>query len=57
MVTPTHLNVFFVLFWRKAPQQKLRTHRSLKASCATLDEDERKMISFLFFSSNGAPVE
>jgi hypothetical protein len=27
-------DIFF--YWRRAPQQMLRTHRSLKASCATL---------------------
>jgi hypothetical protein len=42
--------------WRRAPQQNLRTHRSLKASCATLWW-RWKMISFFIFTSNGAPVE
>jgi hypothetical protein len=44
---------------RRVPQQKLRTHRSLKAYCATLvmKMKMRKMISFSFFPSNGAPVE
>jgi hypothetical protein len=33
--------------FRRAPQQKLRTHRSLKAYCATLVvKMKRKMISF-----------
>jgi hypothetical protein len=27
-------------FWCRAPQQMLRTHRSLEAYCATYDEDE-----------------
>jgi hypothetical protein len=44
--------------WRRAPQQKLRTHRNLKAYCATLVMKTKiKMISFLIFPSNGAPVE
>jgi hypothetical protein len=30
-----------LFLWRRAPQQKLRTHRSLKAYCATCDEDEQ----------------
>jgi hypothetical protein len=36
--------------WCRAPQQMLRTHRSLEASCAI-------MWWWLVFSSNGAPVE
>jgi hypothetical protein len=46
--------------WRRAPQQKIRTHRSLNAYCATLVmKIKRKMISyfFLIYPSNGAPVE
>jgi hypothetical protein len=36
-----------VCVWRRAPQQKLRTHRSLKAYCATLVTNmKRKIISF-----------
>jgi hypothetical protein len=46
---------FFLLWWR-APQQMLRTHRSLKASCA-IQRWRWKMISFFIFTSNGAPVE
>jgi hypothetical protein len=34
-------------FFRIAPQQMLQTHRSLKASCATLRR-RRKMMSFFF---------
>jgi hypothetical protein len=35
---------------RRAPQQKLLTHRSLKAYCATLVmKMKRKMISFFIF--------
>jgi hypothetical protein len=37
-------------FFRRAPQQKLRSHRSLKAYCATLVmKMKRKMISFFQF--------
>jgi hypothetical protein len=43
----------FLLWWR-APQQMLRTHRSLKAYCATCDEHD---YCFFVFSCNGAPVE
>jgi hypothetical protein len=36
----------------------LRTHRSLKAYCATCDEGEEKDDQFFFiFTCNGAPVE
>jgi hypothetical protein len=36
--------------WRRAPQQMLRTHRSLKAYFATLVmKMKRKMISFFSF--------
>jgi hypothetical protein len=52
---------FIIIFvwWRIAPQQKLRTHRSLKAYCATLMmKMKRKMVSFCsIFPWNGAPVE
>jgi hypothetical protein len=42
------MNILFL--WRRAPQQKLRTHCSLKVYCATLVKKmKRKMISFLFF--------
>jgi hypothetical protein len=41
-------------FFRRAPQQKLRTHRSLKAYCATL---WWRYKFFFIFPSNGAPVE
>jgi hypothetical protein len=34
--TPTCLNAISFFVWRRAPQQKLRTHRSLEAYCATL---------------------
>jgi hypothetical protein len=49
--------LFFL--WRRTPQQILRTHRSLKAYCATLViKMERKISSFFFiFPSNGVPVE
>jgi hypothetical protein len=48
------VHYFFFAWWR-APQQMLRTHRSLKASCAT---PVKKMSSFLpSFTINGAPVE
>jgi hypothetical protein len=40
--------IYFFLWWR-APQQMLRTHRSLKASCATLVmKMKRKIIIFSF---------
>jgi hypothetical protein len=49
------LILFFL--WRRAPQQMLRTHRSLKAYCAALlMEDEKDDYVFIFIS-NGAPVE
>jgi hypothetical protein len=39
----------YIFLWRRAQQQKLRTHRSLKAYCATLVmKTKRKMISFFF---------
>jgi hypothetical protein len=41
----------------KAPQQMLRTHRSLKAYCATCDGGEEKDDQFFIFPSNGAAVE
>jgi hypothetical protein len=44
----------FFLWWR-APQQKLRTHRSLEAYCATLWW--RWLVFFFVFPYNGAPVE
>jgi hypothetical protein len=45
--------------FRRAPQQKLRTHRSLKAYCTTLwwKLRERWLVFFFIFPSNGAPVE
>jgi hypothetical protein len=46
--------VFFL--WRRAPQQMLRTHHSLKAYCATCDEDKIWSVSS-FFPSNGTTVE
>jgi hypothetical protein len=45
---------YFFFNWR-APQQMLRTHRSLKAYCTTLWW--RWLIFFSVFPSNGAPVE
>jgi hypothetical protein len=44
----------FFFYWR-APQQMLRTHRSLKACCATLLW--RWFFFFFIFPSNGAPME
>jgi hypothetical protein len=45
-------------FFRKAPQQMLQSHRSVKAYCATCDEHEVKDDQFFsFFPSNGAPLE
>jgi hypothetical protein len=44
----------FGFFFVMTPQQKLRTHCSLKAYCATL---WWRLSFFFFFSSNGAPVE
>jgi hypothetical protein len=41
---PVHHSPLFFAWWR-APQQMLRTHRSLKASCAT---PVMKMSSFLY---------
>jgi hypothetical protein len=46
-------SVFFT--WWRAPQQMLRTHRSLKAFCATLWW--RWAVFLPSFTSNGAPVE
>jgi hypothetical protein len=46
-----HNTHWYIFKWR-APQQSLRTHRSLKAYCAAL-----WWWSFLFFHFNGAPVE
>jgi hypothetical protein len=47
----------FSLWW-KAPQQMLRTHRSLEAYCATLWRRWREWWSvFFIFPSNLAPVE
>jgi hypothetical protein len=43
-----------LLFLWRAPQQMLRTHRSLKAYCATLWC--RRLLLFVF-PNNGAPVE
>jgi hypothetical protein len=40
--------------WRRSPQQMLRTHRSLKAYCATL---WWRWSGIFIFPSNGAPVE
>jgi hypothetical protein len=46
------------IFFSRAPQQKLRTHRSLKASCATMWWRWEKDDQFFFiFPSNGAPVK
>jgi hypothetical protein len=44
--------IFAVFFlWRRAPQQKLRTHRSLKVHCATLVMNiKRIMMVFFHFS-------
>jgi hypothetical protein len=39
-------NIHF--FWRRAPQQKLRTHRSLKACATLVMKMKRKIISFFF---------
>jgi hypothetical protein len=44
---------FLLFLWTRAPQQMLRTHRSLKAYCATLWWRS----VFSFFPSNGEPVE
>ena len=44
--------------WRKAPQQKLRTHRSLKAYCANLWWRWReRWLVFSSFLSNGASAK
>jgi hypothetical protein len=48
-----HIVLFFFI---RAPQQMLRTHRSLKSYCATLWW-RWNMIIFFIFSSNGAPVQ
>jgi hypothetical protein len=51
-----HLAKVFLFGWWRAPQQMLRTHRSLKAYCVTLWW--RWSVFFFFvFLSNGAPVE
>jgi hypothetical protein len=42
-------------FWWRAPQQILRTHRSLEAYCATVWW--RWLVFFFIFPCNGAPVE
>jgi hypothetical protein len=47
-LTGKKYGVQFFLWWR-APQQMLRTHSSLKAYCATCDEDEQKGDQFLHF--------
>jgi hypothetical protein len=44
-------NVIGFCLWRRAPQQMLRSHSSLKAYCATLVMKMKmkgKMISFIF---------
>jgi hypothetical protein len=38
--------LFFFFTWWRAPQQMLRTHHSLKAFCATCDEDEQFFTKF-----------
>jgi hypothetical protein len=43
-----------LFLWWRAPQQKLRTHRSLEVYCATL---WWRWLGFFVFPSNGAPVE
>ena len=45
VLSPCSSNRFFFFAWWRAPQQMLRTHRSLKASCAT---PVMKMSSFFF---------
>jgi hypothetical protein len=60
--TQKYMSIFFqtlCFLWRRAPQQKLRTHRSLEAYCATLwwRWRERWSLFFFIFPSNGAPVE
>jgi hypothetical protein len=52
-VSRWYIRVFFL--WWRAPQQKLRTHRSLEAYCATLWW--RWLVIFRFFPRNGTPVE
>jgi hypothetical protein len=54
-LSPFLSQILFFTWWR-APQQMLRTHRSLKASCAT---PVMKISSFFLpsFTINGAPVE
>jgi hypothetical protein len=52
------INSHKLLFlWRRAPQQKLRTHLSLKAYCVTLWWRWRWWLVFPTFPYNGAPVE
>jgi hypothetical protein len=36
-----------IFLWRRAPQQMLRTHRSLETYC---DKDEEKNDQFFYFS-------
>jgi hypothetical protein len=68
LLTLTHINkrtswclttFFFLFFGEGTPQLMLRTHRSLKAYCATpVMKMKMGMSSFLpSFTSNGAPVE
>jgi hypothetical protein len=56
--TVTHLatwpSVLYFFLWWRAPQQMLRTHRSLKAYCATL---WWRWLVFYVFPCNGVPVE
>jgi hypothetical protein len=49
--------MIFFSFLRRALQEKLRAHRSLKGYCATLWWKWRVRLVFFIFSSNGAPVE
>jgi hypothetical protein len=39
-------NGIFFVSWRRAPQQMLRTHRSLKAYCEPCDEDHQFFFIF-----------
>jgi hypothetical protein len=54
--TELYCIICFFLWWR-APQQKLRTHRSLEAYCATLWWRWKIISLFFIFRSNGATVE
>jgi hypothetical protein len=54
IITLYYINLTQFFFLWRAPQQMLRTHRSLEAYCATL---WWRWLVFFVFPCNGAPVE